>query len=124
GWELGLGARSPSTRHLAPADRVHAAARDRLRRGGRGEEEDQRAAAGRVRGARSGGDGENGDPLHSWRKRPDDVDAADRAQLADLLEAELRVASGDGRRDRLVFDLAALRGHLTSDAEPLEQLGR
>ena len=101
----------------ARRDRIHAALDDRGAGRGRGEKFDQRLAG--VGFLRDGGDagGKHRDLLQLRRQWPDDIDAGNRKQFADLLEADLGVAA---RHD---FGLPAWPGspglvlHLVGNAE-------
>src|SRR5204862_6257357 len=69
------------------------------------------------------GGGEYRDLLPFGRQRPDDVDALDRYQLADLLEADFGVAMRDNLADRRGRDLPGLALHFLGEAESRKQLG-
>ena len=61
---------------------------------------------------------------NSSGRGPDDVDAFDRPQFADLLEADLGVAMRHDLADWRCRNLPRLVLHGVRDAEPVEHLGR
>ena len=85
-------------------DGIEAGFPDRRRGRGRREERDQRACRfGRVRAGDDAGR-EDGFALRPRRQRSGVIDAGHRQQLADLLEANLRVAPRDQLADRPFAD--------------------
>lgn len=81
-------------------DWVHATFGDLVAGMGRGQELDQRLAGFGLLRARRDAGREHGDLLQFGGQWTDDVDAGDRPQFADLLEAELGLALGDDLADR------------------------
>jgi hypothetical protein len=68
----------------------------------RGQKPDERTRRVRLLRAAVDSAGKHGDVLKLWRKRPNNPDAPDGNEFAQLMEADLRLAAHDSIADRFV----------------------